>query len=768
MATTELPTGSILGHAVKRTEDPRFLTGEARYVEDLEIEGVLEAVFLRSPLAHASISNVDTSEAEGMPGVVAVYTANNLGMKPRTPMRLFPREMARPFLAKDFVRFVGDAIAVVIAETRAQAVDAAETILVDYDPLPSVTDPVRSLEPDSPVIYPEHGSNLAAEIAFDTDPSILDESEVVVSARLINQRVAAVPMEVQACAALIDPDTGGLLLYASTQSPHGVKRDLARTLEMEEEKLRVIAPAVGGGFGAKGGSQPEYAVVSHLVRTLERPIRWVPARSENMVTLTHGRGQVQDAELGAKRDGTLMALRVSAISEAGAYPGFGGLMPFITRTMASGVYRIPKIEFNAKAVVTNTTPTSAYRGAGRPEAAALIERMVDILADEIGMDPVEIRRRNFIPKDAFPYTTAIGTTYDTGDYEAALDEALKVAGYEQLRKEQQDRRDRGDVKQLGIGVSSYVEVTGGGAGDEFGSVEVHHDGTVTVLVGTSAHGQGHETAYAQIVSELTAIPMEKIRIIQSDTALVPKGGGTAGSRSLQMGGSAIYQATGKVVEKAKELAAHLLEASPQDIVVEDSRVGIAGAPTRSFTWAKLAETASGREGLPEGMEPGLIWAGDWEGQGSFPFGCHIAVVEVDMETGEVRLVRHIAVDDCGTIVNPLLVEGQVHGGITQGVAQALFEAVLYDENGNPLTGNLMNYTMPSAAELPSFETAHTQTPTPNNPLGAKGVGEAGTIGSTPAVQNAVVDALSHLGVRHLDMPASPERVWRAIQEARSK
>jgi carbon-monoxide dehydrogenase large subunit len=472
---------------------------------------------------------------------------------------------------------------------------------------------------------------------------------------------------------------------------------------------------------------------------------------------------VQDVELGARRDGTIVGLRATTTHDAGAYGG--GFLPMVTMTMSSGVYRIPKIAFTAKAVVTNTTPTGAYRGAGRPEAAALVERSVDLLADELGIDPAEIRRRNFIPPDAFPYETPTGATYDSGEYERALDEALRLARYDELRKEQDERRRRGDTKLLGIGISSYVEISG--RGSEFGSVTVNDDGSVTVLTGSAPHGQGHETAWAQIAASVLGVPFESITVLHSDTAVVPRGVGTFGSRSLQLAGSAVYRAGEAVLAKAKEVAAHLLEASVDDIVsFDDGRLGVAGTPVSALGWAELAQAAR-RPDRPEGIEPGLEATIDFEqNSGTFPFGSHVAVVEVDTETGRVELERMVAVDDCGTVLNPMLAEGQVHGGLAQGIAQALYEAVVYDRDGNPLTTTLADYAFPSAAELPMFETAHTETPSPHNPLGAKGIGESGTTGSTPAVWNAVIDAVSHLGIRELDMPLTPERVWRAIQSAK--
>jgi aerobic carbon-monoxide dehydrogenase large subunit len=483
--------------------------------------------------------------------------------------------------------------------------------------------------------------------------------------------------------------------------------------------------------------------------------------------MNHGRGQIQYVELGMKRDGTFTALRGRIVQDAGAYPSIGAFLPYLTRSMGQGVYRVPKVEISAKSVTTNTTTTGPYRGAGRPEAAAMVERIVDMAATELGRDPVDLRKQNFLQPEEFPLTTVTGANYDVGEYEKALDEACRIAGYDQLRREQAERRERGDAKQLGIGVSTYVEVTAFGQVQEFGAVEVHTDGTVTATVGTAAHGQGHETSFKMIVAELLGVSMDAVKVVQADTGLVPRGGGTGGSRSLQIGGGALYESSELVVEKAKRLAAHLLEADFDDTVVhDDGRVGVAGAPATSLSWGELAAVATDGAKLPEGMEPGLRAELDFnQGSSSYPFGAHIAVVEVDTETGRVELLRHVAVDDCGRILNPMLVAGQQHGGIAQGVAQALYEGVAYDEDGNPQTANLMDYAMPSAAELPSFEASNTETPTPLNRLGAKGIGESGTIGSTPAVQNAVVDALSIYGIRHLDMPLTSERVWQAIRSA---
>jgi carbon-monoxide dehydrogenase large subunit len=590
-----------------------------------------------------------------------------------------------------------------------------------------------------------------------------------VSQTIRNQRLAGVPMEPNGVVAVPGEPDGGLTMWVPTQAPHGLQDPIAKAADLAPSQVRIVAPAVGGGFGPKAANYVEFHVVAAVARRLGRPVKWAETRSENMVAMIQGRGQVQRVELGVKRDGTITGLRVRVIAESGAYPAIGAFLPFFTQTMSQGVYAIPKIDFSFQTAITNTTPTGAYRGAGRPEATALLERIIDAAAREIGMDPVEIRRRNFLPPESFPLTTLTGAAYDTGEYARSLDAVVRAASYDELRAEQAARRERGDTKQLGIGVSSYVEITAPvGLHAEYGAVEVHEDGTVTAKVGTSAHGQGHETAFAMIVSELLGVPMDKVEVVQSDTALVPRGQGTMGSRSLQTAGSAVWRASETVLDQAKQLAAHLLEANADDIVVGDGGLQVAGVPTSALSWADLVAAARDETKRPEGMAERLAAELDFDaGQSSFPFGAHIAVVEVDTETGHVELVRHVAVDDCGRILNPLLVAGQQHGGIAQGVAQALFEEVMWDDDGNPVTANLMDYAMPSAAEFPSFEVSNTETPTPLNPLGAKGIGESGTIGSTPAVHNAVIDAVAYLGVTHIDMPCTAEKVWRAISDARS-
>jgi carbon-monoxide dehydrogenase large subunit len=557
-------------------------------------------------------------------------------------------------------------------------------------------------------------------------------------------------------------DDGRLHHWASSQGAHPVRDRLAEVYGLAAEQVRVVTPDVGGGFGAKGFPYPEELLCPWLARRLGRPVRWFETRSESMLGLGHGRGQVQDVTIGGTRDGKVLAYRLEVLQDTGAYPRISGILPFLTRMMLTGTYDIPQAECVARSVVTNTVPMVSYRGAGRPEAAAAIERSMDLFAAEVGMDPAEVRRRNLVGADAFPFTTRTGTTYDSGQYERALDLALEASGYEGLRAEQERRRSAGEACQLGIGLSVYVEVTALQGGAEFADVTVLPGGKVRVLTGTSPHGQGHDTAWAMLVSERLGVPIDDIEVLHGDTDVVAQGSVTGGSRSLQLGGTNVWRAAGAVVEQARELAARLLEADVSDVVfdADGGRFHVAGTPARSFGWVELAAAADEHLGGP------LNGLGDFaQAGGTFPSGAHVAVVEVDTETGKVTLKRLVAVDDAGRILNPLLAEGQVHGGLAQGAAQALLEEVVYDEDGNPLTSTLADYPAISAAELPSFETVHLETPSPLNELGAKGIGESGTIGSTPAVQNAVVDALSHLGVRHLPMPATPERVWRAIAEA---
>jgi carbon-monoxide dehydrogenase large subunit len=760
----------LFGVPQLRSEDPRFLRGEGRYLENLEIPGALRAVFVRSIMPHARIIAVDTGAARAMTGVVAVLTADDLAIEPMLPsgnVEGASGELEGTFdrhvLARDRVRYVGEAVAVVVAETLGQAQDAAETVQVEYDPLEGSIDPEAAALDGAPLLFERQGSNVVHTLLARWDEDVLAGADVVVRGRFVNQRLAPCPLEPNAIAVV--PEGGDrFTVWVSTQIPFDVRNDLADVLKVEKRGIRTIAPDVGGGFGSKLQLYPEYAVIAVAARTLGRPVRWIETRSESMLGLTHGRAQVQTVEIGAKRDGTLVGMRAELLADLGAYP-VAAFLPDTTQEMLAGVYTFPAIACRVRAVVTNTTPVGPYRGAGRPEATALVERAMDLLATELALDPVELRRRNLIPRDAFPFMTASMTRYDTGDYAASLGTALELAGYDALRAEQRRRRARRDPVCLGIGVATYVEITAFSS-REFGSVEVHPDGGVSLLTGASPHGQGHETAFAQIASELLRVPFDRVRVIHSDTGVVPRGAGTWGSRSLQAAGSAIAEESQKVLEMARRLASHVLEVDVADLEFADGGVRVAGAPERAIGWGALAELAVDPARLPEGMTTGLVSSGVFRELGStFPFGAHVAVVEVDSGTGDVRLVRHVAVDDCGRILNPMLVDGQVHGGLAQGIAQALYEEVVYDELGNPLTATFTGYAIPSAAEFPSFELAHTETPTPHNPLGAKGIGEAATIGSTPAVQNAAIDALAHLGIRHLDLPLSPERVWRAIRAA---
>ncbi len=766
-------SGSILGNPVRRREDPGILTGRTEYYDDLAVAGLLHVAFVRSTIAHARIEGIDKSDAATMPGVVAVYSADDLDLPDHHGFMMLPPTMNRPPLARDRVRFVGDIVAMVVAETKAQAVDAAEAVVVDYDPMPAVVDPQTAIDADAPVVFEAQGSNVANGMGTGPVEGVLDDADVVVSARIVNQRVAPVPMEPAGIVAVPGEPAGGLTFWAATQGPHGVRDEIANVLGLDPASVRGANAAVGGGFGAKAGLIVEYLLVCKAALLLGRPVKWTETRSENMVAMWHGRGHVHDVEMGLKRDGTITGLRVRTLADAGAYPAVGAFLPFFTQMMSQNVYVVPKVEYNWQAAVTNTTPVAAYRGAGRPEAIHLVERTLDMAADELGIDPAQIRRKNYIPPEAFPFTTVtgLGATYDSGEYARALDVALEHAGYDALRAEQSVRRERGDTKQLGIGIASYLEISAPLTFNrEYGSVEIEDDGKVTARVGTSAHGQGHETTFAMIISDALGVPMEDVSVIHSDTDQVIRGGGTGGSRSLQIGGSALFRASEEVLAQAKQLAAHLLEASADDIVIGDGGgLEVAGVPASRLTWAELATAVKDPLRRPADMLDRLWHELDYVSDGStFPFGSHVAVVEVDTDTGRTELVRIIAVDDCGKIVNPLLVAGQQHGGIGQGVAQALYEEVRYDDDGNPITANLMDYGMPSAAELPSYEVFNTETPSPHNPLGAKGIGESATLGSTPAVHNAVVDAISHLGVRHLDMPCTAERVWRAIQEARGE
>lgn len=766
---------SVHGTRVVRREDHELLTRGGTYVADVAdvmLDGAAHVTFVRSTMAHARITGIDVEAVRIAPGVVGVFTAGDLGLGV-APMAVpvLPPAMARPWLASDVVRFVGEPIVMILTERRDQGEDAAEQAVIEYEPLPAVVHP-EDARSDEVLLFPEHGTNTAAVFGDEGDESEFAECEVVVRRRLCNQRVAPAPLEVRSTAAAVGPD-GRLHVWMSTQAPQSARHAITRAFGWELDSVRVVAPDVGGGFGAKIGPYPEEMLVAWLARDLGRPLRWVETRSENMVAMGHGRGQVQYVTIGGRRDGTVLAYRLDVLQDAGAYPSMGAFLPYMTRVMAAGVYAIPRVGCHAVSVVTNTMTTVAYRGAGRPEATAAIERAMDLFAAEIGMSPAEVRRRNLIDAASFPHTTPTGAIYDIGDYRRALDLALDAAGYDELLAEQARRRASGDVRLLGIGLALYVEITAGPtAGKESARVEIRPDGRAMVYTGTSPHGQGHETSWAMIASDVLGIPLGDIEVIHGDTDLIPRGLGTMGSRSLQLGGSAVHEACEQVLELARRVGAELLGTEVERVVFDPNAgvfrhadgagesgsagEGTGAAHAASVTWQQVASAAAGEGGsLAVGTEFQATTP-------TYPFGAHVAVVEVDSETGMVTLDRFIAVDDAGRVLNPLIAEGQRHGGIAQGVAQALCEEMVYDEDANPMTTTLADYTFISACELPSFELVAMETPTPVNPLGAKGVGESGTIGATPAVQNAVVDALGPYGIRHLDMPATPQRVWRAL------
>ncbi len=754
----------MMGQRIRRREDDRFLRGKGLYVENQDVPGGLYATFVRSPYAHARIASIDTEGVSAIPGA-QVFTAADveLAVFPPPPIPGIEERMVRPFFASEVVRFVGDIVAVVLTDNRADGIDAAELVLVEYEPLTAVVDPEAALAGEV-LLYPDIGTNVCASHPVEApDDALFDGCEVTASGRLVSQRLAACPLESRGCVAEFGDD-GRMTLWLSTQTPHLDRHVLGLFLGLGDEGVRVVAPDVGGGFGAKGLSV-ETVIVPYLARKTGRPVRWVESRSENMIAMQHGRAAVLEFTIGGSRDGKVEAYRLRVVQDAGAYPGIGAILPGFTALMASGVYAIPKIEADTVSVVTNTTPIGPFRGAGRPEATQAIERAMDLFAAETGLDPAEVRRRNLVAADAFPFTTASGANYDIGDYERALDLALEAAGYGALRDEQQRRRDAGDTRALGIGVSTYVEITNGLVEPEFGAVEITPDGGAILRTGSFSHGQGHETTFAMIVADRLGIPVESVQVLKGDTDEVAQGSGTYGSKSTQIGGVAAGAAAVAVVERARVIAAEQLEASADDVVLDPERGGfhVVGSPEPVLTWGQLATTLSSEGRLEELKAEEVFNAG----APTFPFGAHVAVVEVDTETGEVELRRHIAVDDAGTIINPLVAEGQVHGGVAAGVGQALFEEFAYDDEGNPLTPSFLGYAFASAAELPSWDLVGLETPTPINVLGAKGIGESGTIGATPAIQSAVIDALAPFGVDHVDMPANGERVWRALSEAQS-
>jgi carbon-monoxide dehydrogenase large subunit len=781
----------MVGKALKRREDPRLITGGAQFLDDVKLPGMTHAAFVRSPHAHARIASIDVSVASSMPGVLGVFTGDDfMDLNPLpaawqaggvTNHPVTPR-----VLAVGDVHQVGDPVAVVVAEDAYQARDAAQAVVVTWDPLPAVVDAKKATEPGAPQLHEEAPNNIVLEWSCGKEADQVDAAlaaaDVRISHHLINQRLIPTPMEPRGSIARFDPATGDYTLWATSQAPHVHRLLLAAfVFGIPEQKIRVIAPDMGGGFGAKIFVYYDMAATMALSKKLGgRPVKFWEDRSENYMTTTHGRDHITDLEIGASKDGSITALKVKTWANLGAYFSTiaAGIPTTLYGRMVAGCYKIPNIRVDVVAAYTNTAMVDAYRGAGRPEAAYVIERVCDLVAQATGVDPAEVRRRNFIQPEDFPYDTGVGMLpYDSGNYELTLDKALEQVGYTGLRQEQKRRRDAGERKLLGIGLSSYVEVCGvapskwiGLPGEGWGAglwesanVKVHLTGKVVVTTGSLPHGQGHETSFAQLVSDRLGIPYDDIEIEHSDTQAAPFGFGSYGSRSLSVGGTAIYKSVDKVVAKAMKLAAHILEAAEDDITFENGVFSVKGSPESSKTIQEVALAAHVGYDLPEGMEPFLDETTYYDPPNcTFPFGTHVCVVEVDTETGGIDMLRYLAVDDVGNVVNPLIVDGQIHGGIAQGLAQAMFEGAVYDDDGQLLTGTLSDYAIPKASQLPWYELDRTVTPTNVNPMGVKGAGEAGTIASTPAVANAVNDAVSHLISGEVAMPFTPERVWRAI------
>jgi carbon-monoxide dehydrogenase large subunit len=781
----------MVGKAIRRREDPKLMTGDGNFLDDVRLPGMAYAAILRSPVAHAKIKSIDTSRARAMPGVIGVFTGEDLADVNPLPCAWqaagVDNNVATPrLLALGEVRQVGDPVAVVVAESVYQANDAVEAIDVEFDELAVVVDSRDAIADGAPRLHENAPNNIVMHWTCGTDAETVDkaltDAEVRVSQSIFNQRLIPTAMEPRGSVGVYDPGTQEYPLWATSQAPH-VHKLLAAAfvLGVPEQKIRVIAPDVGGGFGSKIFLYFDMPLVLWLAKKLDRPVKYFEDRSENYLHTTHGRDHHTDIEIGATKDGKITALKVSTLANLGAY--LSTIAPGIPTTlygrMVAGCYKIPNIHVDVKGVYTNTAMVDAYRGAGRPEATFVIERTCDLVADATGIDPAEIRRRNFIQPEDFPYDTGVGMLpYDSGNYAPALDKALAHAGYDGLLREQAARRENGSQKLLGIGLSSYVEVCGvapskwiGLSGEGWGAglwesadVRVYLTGKVTVTTGSLPHGQGHEATFAQLVSDELGVPYDDIEIEHSDTKGTPFGFGSYGSRSLAVGGTAVFKSVQKVVEKARLLAAHMLEAAPEDIVYENGKAYVKGSPEAAKTIQDIALQAHIAYDLPAGMEPGLEAVTYYDPPNcTFPFGTHVCVVEVDRNTGVVEIVKYVGVDDVGNVINPMIVEGQLHGGIAQGIAQAMYEGAAYADNGELITATLNDYAIPKASMLPRYELGHTVTTTDVNPMGAKGAGEAGTIGSTPAVANAVVDALSHLGVKHVDMPFTPERIWRAMQ-----
>src|SRR5215469_13319036 len=765
---------AMLGTPIKRREDPRLITGQATYVDDIKLHGMLYMTVLRSPYGHARINSINTDPARKQSGVKAVYTAEDLKGAVGTiavavPLGLMEKGMGiRGPLAEGKVRFYGDPVAVVIADDRYTARDARDLIEVDYEPLPAVVDTEKAMQPGAPLLYEEFGTNVALSMPPPGEDieKVFEQTKadggVVVQARLVNQRLAPVALETRGAVADYNKATGAITVWSTSQNPHILRNILAATVGLPPHRVRVIVPEVGGGFGSKISIYPEELIASFASMKTGHPVKWIEERSENMAATIHGRDQIDYVEVAATRDGKMTGLKLHGISDLGAYSQLftDVVMIALGFPVSCGAYDIPAAHLQGDIVFTNKTPTDAYRGAGRPEATYIIERAMDLVARELGKDPAEVRRLNFVKPEQFPYKSAAGAVYDSGNYEAALDKALALADYQGLRAEQARRRAAGDNKLMGIGLSSYIEACGigpkGGAPVglyESARVRVENSGTVMVYTGSSPHGQGEETTFAQIVADEFGIPIDNIMVMHGDTDSTPEGRGTYGSRTTAVGGSAVYTAVQRLKEKMKLIASYMLEASASDVTLEDGKFFVAGSPQKALSFEEIALAANFSNTLHPSIEPGLESTAFWEPlSNTYPFGTHVCVVEVDKDTGVAEITRFVAVDDCGRQLNPMLVEGQVHGGLAQGIGQAMYEGAVYGEDGQLLTATLTDYAMPLTTELPNFETDSTVTLSPVNPLGVKGVGEAGTIGSTPAVANAIADALD---VKHVDMPFTP-------------
>jgi aerobic carbon-monoxide dehydrogenase large subunit len=764
-----------LGKPMKRKEDPRLIQGLSHYVDDIALLGMQHAAILRTPYAHAKIRSIDVSKAKAAPGVSLVLTGADLrgsiGMVPCAAQIPDMKSAPRPVLAVDRVRFVGEGVAVVVADSRYAARDAVDLIEVDYEPLTPVVNPEKAMEKGSPTLFDDHKDNVAYrwELEGGDVKAAFKNADKVIKQRMFNQRLIPVAMETRGVVAEYKAGERQLTVWSSTQIPHLLRTQVAAMLDVPEFSVRVITPEVGGGFGSKLNVYAEEALVAYLAMRLGTPVKWIESRRENFQGTIHGRDQIDDVEVAVKKDGTILGLRFRAIADLGAYYQLlTPLIPTLTGLMASGCYKIPAIRAEVIGVLTNKMSTDAYRGAGRPEATYLVERMLDLVAVELKKDPVEVRRKNFPKLSEFPYATPTGVIYDSANYPRSLDLALKNSGYTKLRQEQAKARKQGRV--VGIGLSTYVEICAMGpssampaGGWESATVRIEPSGMVNLMTGASPHGQGQETSFAQLGAEILGLEPADVNVIHGDTAIVPYGIGTFGSRGTAVGGTAAYMALVKLREKLATLAGFLIDADPSKLVFENMKIFVKSQPKKSIAFGEVVAAAYTAKKLPPNMEPGLDATSFFEPSNfTFPFGAHVCMVEIDKDTGDVHLLKYVAVDDSGNVLNPLLVAGQVHGGIAQSFGQAMLEECVYDEQGQLITGELTDYAIPRAEDLPWFETGHTVTPSPVNPMGVKGVGEAGTIGATPALANAVADALSPFGVRHVDMPFKREKIWKLM------